>query len=78
MARPTAPQSPAQTARNRLGARKLNGSAPELIEAARRDLAAATIETWISRILTEAPPLTADQLAHLRALLHPGAGSDGA
>jgi hypothetical protein len=39
---------------------------------ARRDLAAASLEEYISRIVAEAPPLTEDQRSRIAALLRGG------
>ncbi|WP_261880077.1 hypothetical protein [Mycobacterium marinum] len=43
---------------------------PEL-QAARRDLGAATIAAAIKKIVAQAPPFTAEQVAQLRVLLEP-------
>ncbi len=42
---------------------------------ARRDLRAANLEAAIRRAVAEAPPLTRDQKARLRALLSPATGT---
>ncbi|MFC4693509.1 hypothetical protein [Geodermatophilus arenarius] len=42
---------------------------------ARRDLRAANLEAAIRRAVAEAPPLTGQQKARLRALLSPAAGT---
>lgn len=47
---------------------------PEQIAQARRDHAAATLESHISRIVGAAPPLTAEQRDRLAALLRGAAG----
>lgn len=46
---------------------------PEEQAQARRDHAAATLESHISRIVGAAPPLTAEQRDRLAALLRPSA-----
>ena len=51
---------------------------PEKITRARRDLAAANIESYISRVVAEAPPLTEDQRHRLAALLSPSKGGAAA
>lgn len=47
---------------------------PELVEA-RQNLKAARLESHIERILTEAPPLTVDQLQRIAGLLTAGGAS---
>lgn len=41
----------------------------------RRDLAAAKLEAYVSRVVAEAPPLTAEQLDRVAVLLRPGGGA---
>lgn len=47
---------------------------PLLINA-RRDLRAARLEDYVSRVVSEAPPLTAEQLDRVAVLLRPGGGA---
>lgn len=42
---------------------------PEKIAETKRDLATANLEKYISKVVADAPPLTAEQRAHLAALL---------
>ena len=63
------------TARARVSALKRhhpNGGAA--VDAAVRDLAAASIEEYIKRVVDAAPPLTQDQRSRLTALLRPTSG----
>lgn len=46
---------------------------PEFI-AARRDLAAENLAAYVSRVVADAPPLTAEQRDRIAALLRPTAG----
>lgn len=46
---------------------------PELV-AARRDLAAANLAAYVSRVVAAAPPLSAEQRDRLAILLRGGAG----
>ena len=48
------------------------GDQPERIRRARADLAKAKLEQYIQRVLQDAPPLTAEQLARLAVLLQGG------
>jgi hypothetical protein len=50
---------------------------PELVEL-RRKLKTQRVEEYIERVLSEAPPLTADQRARLAELLQPVRGKAGA
>lgn len=45
------------------------------VEDARRDLAAAKLEQYISKVVAEAPPLSAEQLDRISCLLRPKGGS---
>jgi hypothetical protein len=46
---------------------------PEIIEA-RRNLKALKLEEYVSKVVAEAPPLTADQADRIAALLRPANG----
>jgi hypothetical protein len=60
-------------ARNRLNAlQRYRRPDDPAIADARRDLAAASLEEYISRIVAEAPPLTEDQRSRIAALLRSG------
>jgi hypothetical protein len=50
--------------------RKSDPSSKARVAAARRDLAAANLEAYISRVVSAAPPLTDDQRSRLALLLH--------
>lgn len=45
---------------------------PEEVEAARRNLAAAKLEQYITAVVAKAPPLTDEQAAKISALLRVG------
>jgi hypothetical protein len=60
--------TPAQLARNRLGAAARRRD-PVAVENARRDLAAAKLQQAIKEIVDAAPPLSPEDAARLRALL---------
>lgn len=45
------------------------------LAAARRDLAAAKLEAYVSRIIAEAPPLSPEQLDRVAVLLRPAGGA---
>ncbi len=63
----------ALTARNRYGAvKRHHPDNLELLADARRELAAAKLEDYISRTLADAPPLCTDQLERLAGLLRGG------
>jgi hypothetical protein len=63
-----------QIARNRLAALHVGGNPdPAAVADAKRELATANCEAAIKRALASAPPITADQRAHLAALLVGGA-----
>lgn len=64
------PLSAAQIARNRVGGAARNN--PERVEDARRDLAAAKLEQYITDVVAAAPPLSAEQRERLALLLTPG------
>jgi hypothetical protein len=67
------------TARARVSALKRhhpNGGAA--VDTAVRDLAAASIEEYIKRVVDAAPPLTQDQRSRLTALLRNGGGDAAA
>lgn len=55
-------------ARSALGVASRRG-APDDIRTARRALAAAKLEAYVSRIVAEAPPLTEDQKHRIVSLL---------
>lgn len=57
-------------AKSRLGVAARRGSAVQVNEA-RRALAAAKLEQYVSRVVAEAPPLTNDQADRIAALLRP-------
>lgn len=44
--------------------------------ALQRDLAAAKLDSYIQRVLAEAPPLTPEQLSKVALLLRPSKGGD--
>jgi hypothetical protein len=69
-------RSPVVTARARLGVevRTKGANSPEAL-AARRDLAAAKIEQYVTRVLAEAPPLTAAQCDRIVSAVEIGAAS---
>lgn len=60
--------------KGRVGAlsRSRNNEDPDLISA-RRDLAAANLEAYVARVVSEAPPLTAEQIDRVSVLLRGGA-----
>lgn len=60
--------SPVITARGRYGHAVKTGD-PDLIQTGQRDLAAAKLEQYIARVVSEAPPLTPTQIDRLAALL---------
>lgn len=66
--------NPVLVARSRLGVATRRKD-PQEIEAAKQALAAAKLEAQITRIVADAPPLTADQRHKLTGLLA-GAGGD--
>ena len=47
---------------------------PERITLARRDHAAAKLETYVERVVADAPPLTPAQRDRIAALLRPAGG----
>ena len=61
-------------ARSALGVASRQGSGDAIVDA-RRNLAAAKLETYVQRILDDAPPLTAEQRDRVSALLHLGGGA---
>lgn len=63
--------SPVLKARSAVGVATRRGD-PAKIEDARRELAAANLEAYIQRIVSEAPPLTSDQVAKITTLLRGG------
>ena len=63
--------------RGRVGGLTRRGAPPEKIEAARADLAAENMASWIKRKLAAAPPLSEQQLSRIRAALPPAGASDG-
>ena len=66
------------TERARLAALVRRGAEPERIEQARRELRAATAETYIRKLVDGWPPLTDAQRERLSLLLHPGGNDHGA
>ncbi|MCI1788621.1 MAG: hypothetical protein LKI58_11280 [Actinomyces sp.] len=60
-----------QSARGKLGAAARRGTAAD-VTTARRDLAAAKIEDYVSRVVAEAPPLTPAQRDRIAALVKAG------
>jgi hypothetical protein len=65
-------------ARNRLNAlQRYRRPDDPAIADARRDLAAASLEEYIRRVVDSAPPLTDDQRSRIAALLQAG-GDDAA
>ena len=55
-------------ARSALGVASRRGN-PEEVRKARRNLAAANIEAYVARVVSEAPPLTDDQKHRIASLL---------
>lgn len=51
---------------------------PEQIAEARRTLAAAKLEAYVSRVLAEAPPLTPAQSSRIASMLRGSSGRDAA
>ena len=76
---PPAP-NPLLRLRGRLAHAHRGGGDEALIREVRRDLAAAKLEQYIERVVSEAPPLTEAQRTKLTALLSPSvaAGGEGA
>ena len=68
--------TPAQQARNALGAAARRGDPPERIEQARRDLTEANLAAHIREAVAAWPPLTAEQRQGLALLLNPGHQDD--
>lgn len=67
---------PVTTARAKVAAlsRSRTPDDPVFIEA-RQDLASAKIAQYIKRVVSEAPPLTDEQLDSITLLLRPGGGA---
>ena len=65
------------TERARVAALASHGAASERIEDGRRDLRASVAEEYITRLVAQAPPLTAEQRSRLAALLLAPAGNGG-
>ncbi len=63
--------SPVLKARSAVGVATRKGD-PVKIENARRELAAANLEAYIQRIVSECPPLRPDQLDRIAVLLRGG------
>lgn len=63
-----------QATKSALGVASRSGD-PERIHAARRDHAAAMLETAIQRVLADAPPLTPAQRDRIATLLRVGAAA---
>lgn len=61
------------SARARVGALSRHHPDSPDLDDARRDLAASSIESYVRRIVADAPPLTDEQRRHLSALLREGA-----
>ncbi len=69
----------ALSARGRLGdTSRRHGLDSQHVQDARRDLAAAKIEDYIEKVVSEAPPLTGAQRDRLAVLLRDGGGPDAA
>jgi hypothetical protein len=71
----TRPRTPAEEARNRLAAAARRGDPPEVIEAARRDLAETVLTEHIRAVRARVatwPLLTDEQIARLTLLLRGG------
>lgn len=62
------------TARSRLGV-AARRQKPGEVAAARRDLAAAKIESYVAKTVAGAPPLTKEQLDRIAVLLRPAGGA---
>lgn len=78
---PTGDRPPASNQLLRLRGRLANahrrGGDEALILEVRRDLAAAKLEQYIERVVSEAPPLTDEQRTRLTALLSPSIPARG-
>lgn len=61
-------------ARSAVGVAARSGDADKIAEA-RRDLAAAKLQAYVEKIVSEAPPLTPEQSERIAVLLRPGGGS---
>lgn len=57
--------------------RRRTADDPELIEA-RQNLKAARLAEYVTRVVSEAPPLTDEQLERVSALLRPARSGDAA
>lgn len=68
------PNTQVLKARAELGVASRRGSGDAIADA-RRNLAAAKLETYVQRILEEAPPLTPEQRDRVSALLRVGGGT---
>lgn len=68
-----------RTPRAKVGAlsRSRESTDPELV-AARRDLKAAMLAEHVKKVVDQAPPLTAEQVDKIAALLRRGGASDAA
>ncbi len=64
----TAPDHQIRQAKSALGVATRRGDSAAA-EAARRDLAAAKLEQYVARIVSEAPPLTSSQRDRIAALI---------
>ncbi|WP_339619860.1 hypothetical protein [uncultured Salinibacterium sp.] len=64
--------TPVLIARSKLGVATRSGDI-NAVRSARRDLAAANLEQYIERVVSDAPPLTSDQRDRIAALLGGGA-----
>jgi hypothetical protein len=60
--------TPVLSARGQLGRAQQQGD-PDQIQTARRNLAAAKIESYIQRVVSDAPPLSAEQRDRLAAII---------
>lgn len=60
-------------ARSRLGV-AVRRNEPAAIEAARQELAAAKLASYVAKVVAEAPPLTPEQLDRVAVLLRPAGG----
>lgn len=67
---PLSPKAAHHRARIAHLSRSRSSDDPEIVSA-RTEFAAAKIEAYIERVISEAPPLTNEQLSRLRVLLEP-------
>lgn len=67
-------KNPVYDARSRLAVASRRGGDPKARAEARRDLAAAKIAQYVTKIVAEAPPLSDEQAAKIAGLLRAGGG----